>query len=650
MDIVFSPPALRILLLVVLFAPLGFALLVAFTRDNSRSARTIAGMCSVLHLGLTTFLVAIAAISLTEYGGFDEGSAPFHFRPVYVPGDIGASSLLPGGGQESKTNWNLFFVGKPTAKMAVPAVQFFIGLDGINIWLVMLSSLMTYVAVMASWGFTSEKPGWYYAWMFVLQTAVTGAFLSFDVILFYVFFELTLIPSFFLIGGWGVGGSKRDAARKFFLYTFFGSLFTLVGIIGIVLTNPSADWKASETAQVQTLPTRGPITFSVNQLMINAGFWQMVHDDVVNNLGRAVEGQKKSADLSFELELAKERRDSYRNIQFWLFFALITGFVVKIPLVPFHTWLPSAYGEAPPAVTLLLSALMAKLGTLGLLRIVIPLCPVPVVQYGLPVLGLLGAIGVVYAALCAFAQKDIKLMAAFSSVSHLGLLVLGIFALNIEGLTGSVLHMVNHGLTAGALFGLVAILFNRYRTTDMTKFSGLLATHPRFAFFTIFICLAGVGLPGLNNFVSEMMLLSSLFTPWNRGIMGYGLAVAGASGIFLSAWYTFTMIRKVLFGPAKSPEFVTSPNSPKTSVDLSGRECLAFGLLSLVILALGIYPKPVLDTIKGDVSVLAQRMSLSRYKFNPTLAVEEDAKLKPTTVKMEAPAQPAPAVPAMPAR
>jgi NADH-quinone oxidoreductase subunit M len=241
------------------------------------------------------------------------------------------------------------------------------------------------------------------------------------------------------------------------------------------------------------------------------------------------------------------------------------------------------------------------------------------VQYGLPVFGTLGAIGVVYAAFCAFAQKDIKLMAAYSSVSHLGLLVLGVFALNPEGLTGGVLHMVNHGLTAGAMFALVAVLYNRYRTTDMTKFGGLMATHPRFAFFTVFMCLASVGLPGLNNFVSEMMLLSALFTPWNTGVAGYGLAVAGAAGIFLSAWYTFTMIRKVFFGPVKTPD----PADASQPADLSDRETLAFGLLAVVILALGVYPKPVLATVEGDVRVISDLMISARERVNPTLAVAE---------------------------
>ncbi len=189
----------------------------------------------------------------------------------------------------------------------------------------------------------------------------------------------------------------------------------------------------------------------------------------------------------------------------------MAGFMVKVPIWPFHTWLPAAYGESPVGVTILLSALLAKLGTFGILRFVLPLTPDAAVMYGLPVIGSLAAFGIVYAALCAYDQKDIKLMIAYSSVSHLGFLVLGIFAFNAEGLSGAVLHMVNHGLSTGALFALLAFLIDRYRTTQVSQFGGLMGRFPNFALLTFVICLASIGLPGLNNFVSEMLMLAGLF-------------------------------------------------------------------------------------------------------------------------------------------
>ncbi|MCU0704282.1 MAG: NADH-quinone oxidoreductase subunit M [Fimbriiglobus sp.] len=635
-DNLFAPGTLRVLLMVVMFAPLGFAALVALTGERFRAARRLSGLFAALHLMLTIFLVAVAAM----YSASHTHASNDTFCPIAVPGDSGEGTAIAGGSQEHRTSWNLFMVGKPDPKVpsVPPAVQFFVGLDGLNMWLILLASIMTYVAVSLSWHSAREKAGGYYAWVFVLQTAVTGAFASFDVILFYVFFELTLIPTFFLIGGWGVGGGKRDAARKFFLYTLFGSLFSLIGLIGIVYTNPtfSSGQLSGEVKDLQMPLRRGPVSFSINQLIFNTYNWRQVLDGraalaQASAEQRAAEVEQKrqqnAADLSAFQKLADEallqsktaaaERDRHSAVQGWLFFALIAGFVVKTPLVPFHTWLPAAYAEAPTPVTMLLSAVLAKLGTLGLLRIVIPLCPDMAVQYGLPVFGTLGAIGIVYAAFCAFNQKDVKLMAAYSSVSHLGLLVLGMFALNSEGLTGATLHMVNHGLSAGATFALLAVLHDRYGTTDMTQLGGLWSRHTKFAFFLILISLAAVGLPGTNNFITEMLLIGGLFKPWAFGTVGYWLAIAAASGILLSAWYTFTMLRNVLFGNLKIPTAL--PDGAKTG-DLTGRELWALLLPTLGCVVLGVYPQPVLDSMRHDVATIEKVVNAARMRVNPTLA------------------------------
>jgi NADH-quinone oxidoreductase subunit M len=411
----------------------------------------------------------------------------------------------------------------------------------------------------------TERPGAFHGWLFLLQGAAIGAFLSFDVILFYVFFELTLIPAFFLIGNWGIGSGRRDAARKFFLYTLAGSLLTLVGVIGVVLTNPGPD---------------GTITFSLPDLMRNVQV-------------------KLNAAQNAALAGNPDELNKLHNTQFWLFLAMIAGFMVKVPVWPFHTWVPPAYGEAPTGVTILLSALLAKLGTFGILRFVLTLTPDAAILYGLPSIGTLAAFGIVYAALCAYAQRDIKLMIAYSSVSHLGFLVLALFAFNAEGLSGAVLHMVNHGITTGALFALTAFLFDRYRTTQMTQFGGLMGRFPNFAVLAFVLCLASIGLPGLNNFVSEMLMLAGLFNPHNPGIHRLGLGVVAAIGIFLSAWYILTMMQRVFFNPLKEPEPVT-PNPQ----DVSGRECFVLGSLAVLCLLLGLLPQTVLDSIRWDVNQL----------------------------------------------
>ncbi len=603
---------LPLIVLLVLAVPLAFAVLVA---ASGRASHRLAPLLAQLHLGLTAALVVCGANVLIDRADTLRSEGRIGFHPLFVPGDPNVAQEA-GSPPYPTTTWNLFTLSPATAGLPAPAVQFFIGVDGLNLWLVALTSFLTYIAILVSRKSAADRPAAYYAWLFALQAFITGAFLSFDAILFYLFFELTLVPTFFLIGGWGVGGGKRDAARKFFLYTLLGGLLTLTGIIGLVLTNPtpvspSTGRVVGPNDRAGVFPTAGPVTFSIPQLMRNAETWVVAHRERAK-----VAADKATAAPTAENTVAAETRaadrDRHMHLQSWLFFALIAGFVVKIPLVPFHTWLPAAYAEAPPAVTLVMSALMAKLGTLGLLRVVLPLCPDASVEYGLPVFGFLGAVGIVYAALCAYAQRDIKMVAAYSSVSHLGLLVLGTFALNREGLTGAALHMVNHGLTAGALFALVAFLADRYKTTDTTAYGGLIGKFPRYAFCTFVIALASVGLPGLNNFVSEMLLIGATLTPGNTYLVGYGMAVTAAFGIFLSAWYLFTMLRKVFFGPVRVPP--TADTEPR---DTTIGESLAFGLPALLCLVLGLYPQPILDSIDGDVTLLMHRLDSARERLYP---------------------------------
>jgi NADH-quinone oxidoreductase subunit M len=553
----------RILVLVVLLLPLASAALVPFT---GRAARRVSLTVVLLHLGVTAAVLLAVLASQGERAktlpsATDAGLVKF--QPVFVPGDAAGDE-----GESHRTAWVLMNLADAhNPNRPGPRVEFFVGVDGLNVWLVALCSLMMLPAVLVSWESVKDRAPAFFGWLFLLQGAAVGAFLSFDVILFYAFFELTLIPAFFLIGNWGTGSARRDAARKFFLYTLAGSLLTLVGIVGIVVTNPGAD---------------GQVTFSIPDLMGN----------VQNRLSRAHLTAVATGDPA-ELQ-------ALQRTQAWLFAALVAGFLVKVPVWPFHTWLPAAYNEAPVGVTVLLSAVLAKLGTFGLVRLVLPLTPDAAVQYGLPVIGTLAAFGIIYGALCAFAQRDIKLMVAYSSLSHLGFLTLGVFAFNAEGLSGAVLHMVNHGVSTGALFALLAFLLDRYRTTDMNQYGGLMGRFPKFALLTFVLCLASIGLPGLNNFVSEMLMLAGLFDARNPFVHRNGLAVVAAVGILLSAWYVLTMLQKAFFNPLREPP-TGRPDEPR---DATGREVVAFGSLAAVCLLLGLFPQPVLDSLKPDVRTL----------------------------------------------
>jgi NADH-quinone oxidoreductase subunit M len=594
---------LPLMLLAVLGLPLLAAIAVSQAGRRGRdAARCTAAYFAAAHLILTAILVILGANVIEPS---NRGTSFETFQPFAVPGDPGASSNTNTG----TTTWMLL----PLSSANDTAIQFFLGLDGLNLPLVGLASLMVFLGVLVSWESVGDRAGGFYAWLFLLQAATIGAFLSFDLLLFYIFFELTLIPAFFLIGSWGVGSGRRDAARKFFLYTLFGSLFTLVGILGIAITNPTPlreDGKRVRASSIEAkMPATGAVTFSIPELMENVHVWDEAHAAAVKRARALFEKSPGNADAAKAVDAALAAQQSRRSLATWLFLALLAGFAVKLPIVPFHTWLPSAYSEAAIPVTMFLAAVLGKLGAFGILRIVLPLTPEPAVTHGLTAFGTLGAIGIVYAALCAFAQKDLKLLAAYSSVSHLGFLTLGLFALTPESLTGATLHMVNHGLTAGATFALLAFLADRYRTLDIGHYGGLWARYPRYTFFFIVIALASVGLPGLNNFVSEMLMLAGLFDPRNLALAGMGLAASAAGGIFLSAWYTFTVIRRVFFGPLKEPAGVKAK-------DLTGRECATFSLLAALCLALGLCPQPVIDTVSADANRVAKAAEAARSRLN----------------------------------
>jgi NADH-quinone oxidoreductase subunit M len=583
-EFIADPRTARALVLVVVLLPLVSA---AILPMFGRSARRFALWIALLHVMLTAWLAGstLPALNLrSEQLSPPSPAEVAKFEPKAVPGDPAGKN-----GESHRTKWNLLTLSPTPANKSGPNIQFYLGVDGINLWLAALASLMMIPAILVSWESVKDKPGAFYGWMFLLQAGAIGAFLSFDVILFYVFFELTLIPSFFLIGRWGVGSGRRDAARKFFLYTLAGSLLTLIGIIGVVLTNPS--------------PETGQITFSLPDLMRNVEYWLKIAGDEA----RAGHPEKLS---------------SLHITQFWLFLALMSGFMVKVPVWPFHTWLPSAYGEAPIGVTILLSALLAKLGTFGILRFVLPLTPDAAISYGLPAIGTLAAFGIVYAAFCAYDQKDIKLIFAYSSVSHLGFLVLGIFAFNAEGVSGAVLHMVNHGLTTGALFALLAFLLDRYRTTQANHYGGLMGRFPVFATLAFVLCLASIGLPGLNNFISEMLMLAGLFNADNPGIHRMGLAVVATFGILLSACYILTMLQKVFFNPRKEPVPVATDAVPG---DVNGREFATLGVLAALCLLLGLLPQTVLDSMRYEVQQLTTIGERARARVRgaeyPTVAL-----------------------------
>ncbi|MBL8798019.1 MAG: NADH-quinone oxidoreductase subunit M, partial [Planctomycetia bacterium] len=448
------------------------------------------------------------------------------------------------------------------------AIQFYIGLDGFNVWLVVLTAVLSLPSVLVSWRQITERVNEFYAWFLALQTAMMGIFLSFDIMLFYVFFEFSLVPLFFLIGIWG-GPERRHAAGKFFIYTLAGSLITLLGVIGVVLACRAKS---------------GELTFAIPRLV------EIVHE---------------------RLTIPAER-DYWLGVQSVVFLALMAGFAIKVPLIPFHTWLPLAHVEAPTAGSVDLAGVLLKVGAYGFLRLCVPLAPDVSLVLGLPLVSTLAAVGIIYGAFCSYAQDDIKKMVAYSSVSHLGLCMLGMFALNPAGLSGSLMQMINHGLSTGAMFLLVGMLYERYHTRKISDFGGMAGKMPLLGAFMVFVCLSSVGLPGLNGFIGEALALFGVFEQqWlvQRQFPWY--AIAGAAGMVLGAWYLFTMLQRVFFGELKEPPVVGHGNHEPIT-DLNLREVLTVAPIMVLCLVIGVYPQPMLDSMKPEVDGVSRIAQLAR--------------------------------------
>ncbi|MCC7350184.1 MAG: NADH-quinone oxidoreductase subunit M [Phycisphaerales bacterium] len=481
---------------------------------------------------------------------------------------VSVATALVGVWMAAQFDWNQDLSAVPTSDRLARSVQiaftpgfdsplhlqaiqfsFSLGVDSISLWLVLMTVLLMPVSILASFTYIKERQKEFYAWMQALLAFMLGVFVARDLLLFYVCFELTLIPMFFIIGIWG-GSERRYAAGKFFLFTFSGSVFTLAVVIFLGLAAGSFDL--------------------------------------------ATVTQYAQYDLT----------DSAR---FWVFMGLAAGMAVKVPLFPVHTWLPLAHTEAPTAGSVILAGVLLKLGAYGLLRLAVPMGLIGPAGLMFPTvvkaLAVLCIIGVIYGALVAWVQQDIKKLVAYSSVSHLGFCVLGLVALNDYGMQGSVLYMVNHGLSTGAMFLVIGMIYERYHTRDIHQLSGLAKQMPIMSFFFVFFTLSSIGLPGLNGYVSEFLTILGAFTSEHLGI-GYG--IAAAVGIILGAIYMLHMVARVIFGPLKVPHVHEEEGHKPLSRDLNGREITVLVPLAIAVVLLGVLPTPVLNSVLEPVRMVRQ--------------------------------------------
>ncbi|TMQ49754.1 MAG: NADH-quinone oxidoreductase subunit M [Candidatus Eisenbacteria bacterium] len=440
-------------------------------------------------------------------------------------------------------------------------ISYHLGVDGISMLLILLTTLLTAVSILFSFSITSRVKA-YMVTFLLLETGMIGVFAALDLFLFYIFWEVMLIPMYLLIGVWG-GPRRIYAAVKFILYTVAGSLLMLVGILYLYYAHHL---------------TTGAYTFDLLQL--------------------------------YDTPLAPAP-------QLWLFGAFALAFAIKVPMFPFHTWLPDAHVEAPTAGSVILAGVLLKMGVYGFLRFAIPLFPEASMTYTPWIVGL-ALVGIVYGALVAMVQRDVKKLVAYSSVSHLGFVMLGLFVWNTQGMAGGILQSINHGLSTGALFLAVGILYERRHTREISEFGGLAAVLPWFAALFMIICLSSIGLPGLNGFIGEFLILLGAFRA------APVVSAVAATGVILAAIYLLWMYQRVMFGPVTNEKNRGLP-------DLSGREFWTLAPVILFIVWIGVYPNTFLRKLDVSVTELlarAQARTISMRAPASTVvpAAAEDAK------------------------
>ena len=453
-------------------------------------------------------------------------------------------------------------------------IDYFIGVDGFSLPLVLLSAFLLVIGVISSWNLTEKVKGYFILYL-ILSTSIIGCFVALDMFLFYVFFEFMLLPMFFLIGIWG-GPRRAYASIKFFIYTLVGSLLILIVMVGLYLSTEDVDRSlkiAEQTGAIEQVHT-----FSMIKMM---------------------EGSYAVDSLLSPSTGAELMGIPFR---FWAFILLMIGLAIKLPVVPLHTWLPDAHVEAPTAISVILAGLLLKVGGFGMVRLAYSIFPDGAIEYAYPI-ALVGLLAIVYGGLNAMAQTDMKRLVAYSSVSHMGFMLLGLAVLTVEGVSGSLFQMVSHGLISGALFLVVGVLYDRTHDRKIDNLSGLAHRMPVFTAFTVVFFFASLGLPGFSGFVGELLvLIGGIGGEALNGLVPSWVGMVAVSGILISAAYYLWTLQRMYFGRFWAREQSWEP----ALTDMTKREWLMLLPLAIMVMLLGIFPNLLLDRSQESVQFFTE--------------------------------------------
>ncbi|MBF0586658.1 NADH-quinone oxidoreductase subunit M [Prosthecochloris sp. N3] len=537
------------MLSLIVFLPIIAALIIVAVPSSQKQVIRLLSLVAALAQGVLAYFIwqgydpSLPGITAAANGSLD-GSFQFIERLPWITLDLGTLGTLN--------------------------IEYFLGVDGLSITMVILTALISIIGVLSSWTIKKQVKGYFLLYN-ILSTAMMGCFVALDFFLFYVFWELMLLPMYFLIGIWG-GPNREYAAIKFFLYTLFGSVFMLLVMIGLYFSVID--------------PATGNHTFSLVAMASQE-----------NYLPGSILGPESV---------------TWRYVAF---IVLFVGFAIKVPMFPFHTWLPDAHVEAPTPISVILAGVLLKLGTYGMMRINFPLFP-EVFQASLYVIGVFGAINIIYGAFCALAQQDLKKMVAYSSISHMGYVLLGLAAANTEGMTGALYQMFNHGTITAMLFLLVGVIYDRAHTRAIDKFGGLATYMPVYAGLVTVAWFASLGLPGLSGFISEAFVFVGAFS----SEVTRSLAMVSVLGIVFGAAYLLWSLQRMFLGKRKPDavyelqknaegEEMIHFHDWKGKNDLDGRELAMLVPLAVIIIILGVYPMPVMGLMTTSINKLVEVLS-----------------------------------------